>query len=75
MSGEDRCVCCGAVIPEGRHVCPICETAANTGIRCPGCGVSGYVQVMQTINMPGYIRRRRKCGRCGKTFYTRERAE
>lgn len=21
---EDRCVCCGAIIPEGRHVCPIC---------------------------------------------------
>lgn len=21
----DRCVCCGAVIPEGRMVCPICE--------------------------------------------------
>ena len=23
----DRCVCCGEVIPEGRHVCPICEKA------------------------------------------------
>ena len=22
----ERCVCCGAVIPEGRQVCPICET-------------------------------------------------
>lgn len=21
---EDRCVCCGRVIPEGRQVCPIC---------------------------------------------------
>ena len=21
---EDRCVCCGEVIPEGRMVCPIC---------------------------------------------------
>ena len=21
---EDRCVCCGAVIPEGRMVCPNC---------------------------------------------------
>lgn len=21
----DRCVCCGAVVPEGRMVCPICE--------------------------------------------------
>lgn len=22
---EDRCVCCGAIIPEGRQVCPTCE--------------------------------------------------
>lgn len=22
---EDRCVCCGAIIPEGRQVCPSCE--------------------------------------------------
>lgn len=21
----ERCVCCGAVVPEGRQVCPICE--------------------------------------------------
>lgn len=23
----DRCVCCGAVVPEGRQVCPQCERA------------------------------------------------
>lgn len=23
---EDRCICCGAVIPEGRQVCPKCES-------------------------------------------------
>ena len=23
---EDRCVCCGTRIPEGRQVCPICES-------------------------------------------------
>lgn len=22
---EDKCVICGKVIPEGRHICPICE--------------------------------------------------
>lgn len=22
---EDRCICCGEIIPEGRQVCPICE--------------------------------------------------
>ena len=26
---ENRCVCCGAVVPEGRMVCPICEMAAD----------------------------------------------
>lgn len=25
---EDHCVCCGAVVPEGRMVCPQCEAAA-----------------------------------------------
>ena len=24
---EDRCVCCGEMIPEGRMVCPQCEKA------------------------------------------------
>ena len=24
-AGENRCVCCGEVIPEGRQVCPQCE--------------------------------------------------
>ena len=22
---EDRCVCCGEIVPEGRYVCPKCE--------------------------------------------------
>lgn len=22
---EDRCICCGRFIPEGRHVCLMCE--------------------------------------------------
>ena len=26
---SDRCVCCGAVVPEGRMVCPVCERRAN----------------------------------------------
>lgn len=24
MPNENRCVCCGAIIPEGTQVCPIC---------------------------------------------------
>lgn len=26
---ENRCVCCGSVIPEGRQVCPVCEMAVS----------------------------------------------
>lgn len=25
MANADRCVCCGAIVPEGRQVCPQCE--------------------------------------------------
>lgn len=25
---EDRCVCCGRYVPEGRLVCPLCEAKA-----------------------------------------------
>lgn len=28
---ENRCVCCGAIIPEGRMVCPLCEMEAEDG--------------------------------------------
>lgn len=24
---ENRCICCGEIIPEGRQVCPKCENA------------------------------------------------
>lgn len=48
---EDRCVCCGEIIPEGRQVCPTCEakvsrveTRRNT---CKYCGIriSRYITV------------------------------
>lgn len=26
---DNRCVCCGEIIPEGRQVCPICERIVN----------------------------------------------
>lgn len=26
---ENRCVCCGEIIPEGRQVCPRCESQGN----------------------------------------------
>lgn len=27
---ENRCVCCGEIIPEGRQVCPVCESGRFT---------------------------------------------
>lgn len=29
----ERCVCCGAEIPEGRHVCPRCMAGELEAIR------------------------------------------
>lgn len=26
---ENRCVCCGEIVPEGRQVCPTCEARAS----------------------------------------------
>lgn len=26
---ENTCICCGAIIPEGRMVCPICEAGGE----------------------------------------------
>jgi len=34
--GEDRCICCGAVIPEGKLVCPACENNFEKNQRDPG---------------------------------------
>ena len=30
MRSEERCVCCGAVIPEGRMICLDCENGETT---------------------------------------------
>ena len=34
---EDRCVCCGAIIPEGRQVCPTCEKANGAIVKVETC--------------------------------------
>lgn len=56
---EDRCVSCGCTIPEGRMVCPSCESEAkekkmygfhegyseNSNIKyCPYCGEEIYIR-------------------------------
>ena len=33
MEGVDRCVFCGEVIPEGRHVCPRCMAGELEAIK------------------------------------------
>ena len=35
MADADRCVMCGAIIPEGRMVCPTCENKASITINEP----------------------------------------
>ena len=29
MADVERCICCGAIIPEGRQVCPKCLVCVN----------------------------------------------
>lgn len=31
---EDRCICCGEIIPEGRQVCPVCEAKEEAKSPC-----------------------------------------
>ena len=31
MINDDRCVCCGRYVPEGRMVCPLCEDCPSPG--------------------------------------------
>ena len=38
---EERCVCCGAVIPEGRQICGGCEI--RTLVRCGECDHGSHV--------------------------------
>lgn len=38
---EDRCVCCGTVIPEGRQICGGCEI--RTLVRCGECEHGSHV--------------------------------
>lgn len=58
MDDVNRCVCCGAIIPEGRMVCPTCEK--------DGCvhlwEFDGLIRGQGEKN-----RLRWKCSRCGMT--------
>ena len=44
---DNTCVCCGAVIPEGRQVCIDCETASNVGyMRLKGKTIADRIKKM-----------------------------
>ncbi len=57
---EDRCVVCGGVVPEGRHVCPICNREYddwpalsredNLTLICPECGAREAVRAAGKYN-------------------------
>ena len=56
---ENRCVCCGAIIPEWRMVCPICEMIADEGAVAEWPGGEEHGRHRTRKN-------RRKTGRNGK---------
>lgn len=37
---EDRCICCGEIIPEGRQVCRICEEGGGSRMMKNGSGAA-----------------------------------
>ena len=44
---DERCVCCGEIIPEGRQVCPDCEAEINDSYEadphpCDTCSHSDF---------------------------------
>ena len=49
MMSENRCVCCGRIIPEGRQVCPLCEN--SSALKYKGISVE-RINKFQRINLP-----------------------
>ena len=71
---EDRCVCCGAVIPEGRQVCLICDkkiygngTGGAAELKpCPFCGGQAKFICCNEESLQGYYRCENFC--CEQSF-------
>lgn len=72
---EDRCVCCGEIIPEGRMVCPNCEVAskARRETPCDFCKGRAYTKKPVTI-ITAYGKRFQMvfeyCPNCGRKLRT-----
>ena len=57
---EDRCVCCGAVIPEGRQVCPQCANGRHIMRGLPRRGGKYAFAIRRAISLGGTIAVTRK---------------
>ncbi len=44
----ERCLMCGAIIPEGRQVCPICEKESDV-VNHPAHYTDGKIEVIEFI--------------------------
>lgn len=61
---ENKCVCCGAIIPEGRQVCVNCEKAQDKN--CINCANSIFDEIWgeykcKVHNMRIYYPTKRRC--------------
>ena len=72
MIMEDRCICCGEIIPEGVQVCPKCLVARTKKIElkpCPFCGGEAvYRSVDYLVEPSGYVRCKNGC--CTQHWYS-----
>lgn len=66
---DNTCISCGAIVPEGRQVCPICEYG-ELPVPCPNCGTA--LEVMNTgkyKTLDGYaIHTSYHCYNCGSDW-------
>lgn len=71
MASEERCVCCGAIIPEGQQVCDTCREIASRsdqwkrGGLCVMCRRKNYCKTqcrankLSTVGIREYLRGKR----------------
>ena len=77
---EERCVCCGEIIPEGWQTCLRCRSQEDgmkekprKKFECPVCGETIVAPVKYTALLYNGYSRYRTCEKCGTVFVTVER--
>jgi Lar family restriction alleviation protein len=63
----ERCVCCGAIIPEGQQTCPSCKEKKGNALKsCPFCGGKkiGYSIKTATSNYQRIYHAAMYCAKC-----------